>query len=213
MKRKAHNLSACFKVIDLYKEIKSNSKVRELVDKLAVDLKEPLAGSNGRLISALESENPPAVAFDIAHHLTDWSSEAKFLVAVQMFPELFTVEEIIQGVRKFICHAAEHIAEANRLVFNRNDNPYNTDNFITELCSSIREEIRNRIDSENFERWFQDISVLSISNYSVTLGVPSAEHKEYIESNYRGMLHSVREYVCQEPQKFTLVSMEVPSHD
>jgi hypothetical protein len=54
-------------------------------------------------------------ADEIAFHLTDWSSEAAFLVALHLFPERFTPEEIREGVQAFLIHAPHHIIAAARL--------------------------------------------------------------------------------------------------
>lgn len=54
-------------------------------------------------------------ADEIAFHLTDWSSEAAFLVALHLFPERFTPEEIREGVEGFLLHAPHHIIAAARL--------------------------------------------------------------------------------------------------
>ena len=55
-------------------------------------------------------------ATDIAFHLSDWNSDAAFIVALHLFPERFTKEEIESGVEKFIIHAPNHVAEAAKLL-------------------------------------------------------------------------------------------------
>jgi uncharacterized protein len=54
-------------------------------------------------------------ASDIAFHMTDWNWDAAFVVALHLFPEKFTSEEIDAGIRLFLCHAPNHIREACRL--------------------------------------------------------------------------------------------------
>jgi len=54
-------------------------------------------------------------AHDIAFHLSDWSSDAAFLVALHLYPEKFTVEEIREGVEAIIIHAPNHLAAAGAL--------------------------------------------------------------------------------------------------
>ena len=54
-------------------------------------------------------------ADEIAFNLTDWSAEAAFLVALHLFPERFTKEEIREGVLAFLLHAPNHIIAAARL--------------------------------------------------------------------------------------------------
>ncbi|MEI6085004.1 MAG: hypothetical protein WCS70_11970 [Verrucomicrobiota bacterium] len=54
-------------------------------------------------------------ADQIAFHLTDWSADAAFLLAVHLFPERFTPEEIREGVEAFLVHVPHHIIAAARL--------------------------------------------------------------------------------------------------
>lgn len=51
----------------------------------------------------------------IGFHLVDWNADAAFIVAVQLFPEEFTDEEIREGVELFLVHAPAHCIEAARL--------------------------------------------------------------------------------------------------
>lgn len=52
---------------------------------------------------------------DIAFHLTDWASNAAFIVATQLFPDRFTAAEIADGVESFLIHAPNHVAAAAAL--------------------------------------------------------------------------------------------------
>ena len=52
---------------------------------------------------------------DIAFHLSDWSSDAAFLVALHLFPDEFSDEQIREGVIGFVVHAPNHAAEAGKL--------------------------------------------------------------------------------------------------
>lgn len=54
-------------------------------------------------------------ANDIALHMADWNWDAAFIVALHLFPERFTKEEIDAGLGMFLCHAPNHIREACRL--------------------------------------------------------------------------------------------------
>jgi hypothetical protein len=54
-------------------------------------------------------------AQDIAFHLSDWASDAAFIVATQLFPERFTAAEIADGVGSFLIHAPNHVAAAAAL--------------------------------------------------------------------------------------------------
>ncbi len=51
-------------------------------------------------------------ADDIAFHMADWNSDAAFVVAIHLFPERFTPEEIAAGVEMFLTHAPNHIRAA-----------------------------------------------------------------------------------------------------
>jgi|GEM_PF-2819690 len=53
---------------------------------------------------------------EIGFHLTDWHEDARFLIALSLFPERFTDAEIRQGVIWFLNHAGYHIPEAERLI-------------------------------------------------------------------------------------------------
>ena len=67
-------------------------------------------------LAAEESEDEEVLQADeIAFHLCDWSSEAAFLVALHLFPERFTAEEIQEGVLAVLIHAPHHILAAARL--------------------------------------------------------------------------------------------------
>ncbi|HLX64939.1 MAG TPA: hypothetical protein VKX17_26960 [Planctomycetota bacterium] len=61
------------------------------------------------------SEKRYAEFDEISFNLTDWSSDAAFLVALHLFPERFTAEEIRAGVHMFLTHAPHHVAEAARV--------------------------------------------------------------------------------------------------
>ena len=51
----------------------------------------------------------------VGFHLVDWQSDAAFIVALVLFPERFTDEEIREGVDGFLVHVPAHILEAARL--------------------------------------------------------------------------------------------------
>jgi hypothetical protein len=66
-------------------------------------------------MSALEGalvEQYDEKAHDIAFHMADWNSDAAFMVAVHLFPDRFTPEEIAAGVGLFLVHAPNHIRAA-----------------------------------------------------------------------------------------------------
>jgi hypothetical protein len=89
---------------------------QELVGERAGRLR-GISNKETRLViaEALEKEFPEKTAKDIAFHLADWNSEAAFIVAMHLFPERFTKEQIRSGVGKFIVHAPNHVAAAAKL--------------------------------------------------------------------------------------------------
>ncbi len=74
-----------------------------------------------QIAQAISAEYPPEAAGEIGFHLGDWQSDAAFLVALHLFPERFTPEEIRDGVRAFLIHAPHHIIAAARLSGNSTD--------------------------------------------------------------------------------------------
>jgi hypothetical protein len=51
-------------------------------------------------------------AAKIGFHMADWNSDAAFVVAVHLYPERFTPDEIADGVVLFLTHAPNHIRAA-----------------------------------------------------------------------------------------------------
>lgn len=114
-------------------------KVEAIFTELAGDRRRMLDGSTlpagitSTITAALSgpdaSEEQVLHADQIAFHLTDWNSEAAFIVALHLFPERFTPEEIDAGVRLFLIHVPSHVIAAARLaghpvedVFKEDDN-------------------------------------------------------------------------------------------
>jgi hypothetical protein len=52
---------------------------------------------------------------NIGFHLLDWQRDAAFIVALILFPEKFTNEDIRGGIDQFLSHVPAHIIEAARL--------------------------------------------------------------------------------------------------
>src|SRR5262249_39540964 len=65
--------------------------------------------------AALTEEYGAAKAAAVSLHMTDWNWDAAFVVALHLFPERFTAEEIEAGIGLFLVHAPNHIREACRL--------------------------------------------------------------------------------------------------
>lgn len=67
------------------------------------------------IAAALAGDHGHWKAAKIALHMADWNWDAAFIVAVHLYPERFTAEEIDAGIGLFLCHAPNHIREACRL--------------------------------------------------------------------------------------------------
>src|ERR1044071_982962 len=67
------------------------------------------------LMTALSEDYPPEVARELAFHLTDWHTDAAFILAVHLFPERFTVEELAAGAQMLLIHVPNHLAAAAKL--------------------------------------------------------------------------------------------------
>jgi hypothetical protein len=102
----------------------ADEKVAAIFRQLAGERAERLSGShilsdvNSRITAALASEGREEEILrqdSIGFHLVDWQAEAAFLVALSLYPERFTDEEIREGVEAFLIHAPSHVAEAARL--------------------------------------------------------------------------------------------------
>ena len=96
-------------------------KVAAIFRELAGDRAHQLDGSaiatpvRDAIATALSSDYGGATAEKIALHMSDWNSDAAFIVALHLFPERFTPEEIDAGIGLFLVHAPNHIREACRL--------------------------------------------------------------------------------------------------
>ena len=74
--------------------------------------------------SALSVDIRDEVAEEIAFHIVDWSYDAEFIVALHLFPERFTPEEIEAGIRLFLAHAPAHIIAAARMMGHSTDDVF-----------------------------------------------------------------------------------------
>ncbi len=70
---------------------------------------------SGALADPAATDEQILHADQIAFHLTDWSADAAFLVALHLFPERFTSEEIQAAVGMFLVHVPAHVLAAARL--------------------------------------------------------------------------------------------------
>ena len=95
--------------------LKGDHYPEEINDRITAALKTGELGSN---------INDPVNLDGIGFHLVDWNSDAAFIVALLLFPEEFTPEEICEGVELFLVHAPAHCIEAARLGGYSTKNPF-----------------------------------------------------------------------------------------
>ena len=88
---------------------------RELVGERANQLAAAIPDAQPVIRKALRTEHTEDIAHDIAFHLTDWHSDAAFIVAMLLFPERFSRAQIRDGVLRFAIHAPNHVAAAAKL--------------------------------------------------------------------------------------------------
>ena len=96
-------------------EQKVKAIFRELVGERTDRLFVPIPPATEDIARTVATDFRDDTARDIAFHLSDWSSDAAFLLAVHLFPERFTREEIGAGVSMFLLHAPNHVAAAAKL--------------------------------------------------------------------------------------------------
>lgn len=74
------------------------------------------AGINSLITQALaedcQSQDEDTVIDSVGFHLVDWQTDAAFLVALHLFPDEFTPDEIREGVRDFFAHVPAHVITA-----------------------------------------------------------------------------------------------------
>jgi hypothetical protein len=106
-------------------------KVAAVFSEMAGERAKMLDGSvlPARITTAITAalSNPDTCESEVLHadtvafHLTDWNSDAAFLVALHLFPERFTQEEIRAGIDLFLVHVPSHVIAAARLTGNSTD--------------------------------------------------------------------------------------------
>jgi len=98
-----------------------NDKVLSIFRELVGERADRLSGSvvathaMDAIAAAIADDHGVEKAHDIAFHMADWNWEAAFIVALHLFPERFTPQEIDAGLGLFLVHAPNHIREACRL--------------------------------------------------------------------------------------------------
>lgn len=100
----------------------TNDKVVELFRRFAGERAEALspthypAGINSLITSALHNENNNLADCDaVGFHLVDWQNDAAFLVALHLFPDEFSPEEIRDRLLGFFLHVPAHLITAAKI--------------------------------------------------------------------------------------------------
>ena len=93
------------------------SVFREMVGDRAGRLEGPDSASDVKksIADAIAADHAAESASGIGFHLSDWGLDAAFLVALRLFPERLSGEEIKAGVTNLIIHAPNHLAAAAKL--------------------------------------------------------------------------------------------------
>ena len=111
-------------------------KVSAILSELAGNRARQLDGSvlsvqtREAIAAALAQEYGHDTAAKLGMHMSDWNGDAAFLVALHLFPDRFTPEEIRAGIGMLLIHAPNHIREACRLTktYVWEDFPYDDEN-------------------------------------------------------------------------------------
>jgi hypothetical protein len=102
---------------DVHDSVEQKVKVifHELVGERADRLFAAIPPATDDIAHAVGIDIRDDIARDVAFHMSDWTSDAAFLLAVHLFPERFTREEIEAGIGLFLIHAPNHVAAAAKL--------------------------------------------------------------------------------------------------
>ena len=93
--------------------VKINTLFTELIGERSIRVTS--MESMGPIESSLTNSLGAEKAHEIAFHLSDWGFDAAFILAMHLYPERFTPEEIAEGVLAFVIHVPNHVAAAAHL--------------------------------------------------------------------------------------------------
>lgn len=102
------NESVSQKVQHIFSEIVGSRADQLVGDRVAKDV-------IARIKSVFTDQYGANVASTLGMHMSDWNSNAAFIVALHLFPERFTDDEIKIGIGMFLGHAPNHILAACRI--------------------------------------------------------------------------------------------------
>jgi chromosomal replication initiator protein len=74
------------------------------------------------------------------------------------------------------------------------------------IWTSVSEVIRQRISADGYERWFQDVDVISDDGLKLVFRVPNPIHQFFIESNYLRLVQDAATEVLRSPRKILFVA-------
>jgi chromosomal replication initiator protein len=74
------------------------------------------------------------------------------------------------------------------------------------IWTSVSEVIRQRISADGYERWFQDVDVISDDGLKLVFRVPNPIHQFFIESNYLRLVQDAASEVLRSPRKILFVA-------
>jgi hypothetical protein len=105
--------------MDAYDSVRA--KVQSIFSEIAGSRAEAVSGGGvakdviSRIKSIFSDEYGPQTASTLGMHFSDWNYDAAFIVALHLFPERFTDDEIKAGIGMFLCHAPNHIRAACKI--------------------------------------------------------------------------------------------------
>ena len=74
------------------------------------------------------------------------------------------------------------------------------------IWTSVSEVIRQRISADGYERWFQDVDVISDDGLKLVFRVPNRIHQFFIESNYLRLVQEAASEVLRSPRKIQFIA-------
>ena len=93
---------------------------RASASRVARSLKEPdRTAAREAIRIAFDRAYGREAASNLAFHLVDWTGDAAFIMALCMFPEQFTGNEIREGVDLLLVHVPNHVAAAAKISGNQ----------------------------------------------------------------------------------------------
>ncbi|MDB5320351.1 MAG: hypothetical protein JWN40_1982 [Phycisphaerales bacterium] len=98
---------------------KTQAIFAELVQDRAFSLQGFPQGIYSVVASALQKRYGEERARQLAFHMIDWNEDAAFIVALLLYPERFSKDEVCAGIEGFLIHAPNHITAASTIAAER----------------------------------------------------------------------------------------------